>query len=639
MNAGKLLKSAEFPPGSIYLKDINANENIGEAYKLFFESETGWRIYQNRQQLKDLPNFELDTPEAEEALDALGAACRSNARFTRKEYTDLVYSSVSLRLNFLVRPVNTLKFFLFGYAPTKPLEELLLKLDYFYDYGYLTVAMQEEIIRKQAESSVSILSLPEFNMMLEKIDSDYFQNLTVEEFATLLSPCFEFFDLKSKDTQEPVIPVEALIVFLNDKGISTMARLIKDHANGPSKNYLTKNSIIDIFDSVMGNIGQDMTAPAEMFREEETPEEDNGTEAADETGSAAESDEFPEETPAAEEEPSGTVPGEEVEPEDFIWPENESGFEIETEEISHEEMIEPCEADETAPVTEQTEEAWEVTAEDAEPGDAEIDAPADEDSIEMNLAEICSLLGLSEDEAAGSLELSEPAFNFDEMPESFSSEIEEELFALNRELAAFNEFPEAAEDAHVENSAGDWEEGRGGTFHEDIISNSDSADIKEFDPMDEVGQSTAAQADETEDYGTLEEIDSIGGGLPEYEEFDLPFDDSPAIDAENAAEEFDSGAQAAAENAAEEEDADCDVRDEEEDAGPGFSYDEYLEAARNFEYQQEQGEPGDAEDIIELYSPVIEAKSGEGSEFISHGKAELCKELENFFEDIKEKGE
>jgi hypothetical protein len=213
----------------VTLQSVLSNTDIHSYVRKYFDAESDWLLYQERVALQNHVNFDFQSDEASQLIDDLMSYMKQNARFTRKSIQQIIGASVKTEINLLVRPRTTLKWFIFKNEPTKPIAEVKLKLKYLSEYSYLIEGIERWLEEKCAEKeSNSIISSIEFERTVESIDNDAIFSLSPKEFVELLQPMFNFF---ADDNSQGTIPIEALIIFLEDKGIYILSEKFRKLRN------------------------------------------------------------------------------------------------------------------------------------------------------------------------------------------------------------------------------------------------------------------------------------------------------------------------------------------------------------------------------------------------------------------------
>jgi hypothetical protein len=193
-----------------------------------------WWIYEEQLARKENPNFDLSHQSLKDFFDELDKLYFELARFDIPHLKMLSEQCVSTIANYLVRPRTTLSWFIFRGEPTKTIKEITLRLDYFHHYSYIKDGFYQWLNSNNIDqSSDSLLSISEFKRIIEQADNQVIFNYTIEQFIELIEPIFEFYC--DNYTYEPSIPVETLILFLDDKGIHPISERL---ANDSKKNNI-----------------------------------------------------------------------------------------------------------------------------------------------------------------------------------------------------------------------------------------------------------------------------------------------------------------------------------------------------------------------------------------------------------------
>ena len=240
----------------ISLSAILANGTVHPAYRTYVGAEVAWWVYEERALRTANPRFDTTEVHFRELYAKLDAAFVKAARFDHEELTAVIDAATKTRLNFLCRPRTTLKWFVFRGEPTKPLHEVLLRLSYLHDYTYLADGLRGWIASRGGDGSPSfeILSIIEFERIVEKIDNDAILDLTQQEFVQMLDPMYEFFAEHNPDLPPEVVPTEAVIIFLDDKGAIPISQALERMLYREELKLLSRTKFIDVVDQVIQEI-------------------------------------------------------------------------------------------------------------------------------------------------------------------------------------------------------------------------------------------------------------------------------------------------------------------------------------------------------------------------------------------------
>ncbi len=234
---------------SISIGDIT-NCDIDDYYRHFVLADVNYQIYKDKLERFANIYFDFSDKEFKAKIDELDSYYRQNAIYPKSKLRDLLKSAVEIRLNVLIRPLHSLIWFVFKNELTKPLNEILLKLDYISDYKYLTDKLIDDITEEHSgKSSTFLISSAEFRHRIINIDMEHINNSSIDDLIDELEPIFDFFDEKN-EKDEKVIPVEALILFIDDKGYKPLAGFLEKKYMQISDAKLSKKEIKNIFEKL-----------------------------------------------------------------------------------------------------------------------------------------------------------------------------------------------------------------------------------------------------------------------------------------------------------------------------------------------------------------------------------------------------
>ncbi len=238
----------------IYLPQILENDDIHISYKTYISAEVDRWIYKEQMNRVASTNFEFDSPELQEEFNKIDTMLRENARFDGNNLETVIDSAVKTRLNILCRPRNALKWFVFRGETYKPFYEILMQLNFIYDFNYLISSFKEWAdVNGFNEDPRKLVSEAEFHRIIENIDNEMIYEMTPEGFVDLINPIFEFF-YESGDYDGYNMPIEALIIFLDDKGITPIARSMEKLYGDDGIKVITRQDFTDFVHTMLDEI-------------------------------------------------------------------------------------------------------------------------------------------------------------------------------------------------------------------------------------------------------------------------------------------------------------------------------------------------------------------------------------------------
>lgn len=244
----------------IYLRDVLGQQNLDLFYKGYLTAEVNWWIYEEQMLRKSNVNFAVDEIKLGTFLQEMDNLYFENARFDLPGLRTVIDSAVKIRLNYALRPRTTLKWFVFRGEPTKSFNEIQLRLDYFAEQRYLI----DEFIRKIENEQIvnkdkDILSVIEFERMIESIDNEQIFEMSPEDFAELTQPIFDFFAGKDPELAPEHVPTECLIIFLDDKGLTPLSNKLKEHFYDNNLKTISKSRFLEFLFEVIKDMDESIT--------------------------------------------------------------------------------------------------------------------------------------------------------------------------------------------------------------------------------------------------------------------------------------------------------------------------------------------------------------------------------------------
>ncbi|MCS7302254.1 MAG: hypothetical protein RMK00_03770 [Bacteroidota bacterium] len=241
----------------LHLSTVIDHPHVDRAYKEFFRAEVEWLLYHDRMQRKaNLPIDPAD-PLFRHIWDQFEQYVRTHAYFERMHALGVIDTAVKSVLNYRIRPRVTLKWFVYRGEPTKPVCEIALRMKYFADYPYFRSGFEQWMHERSLDSdSAHIMPVFEFERLVKQLDDDYILDLSTTEFIDLLDPLFAFFNDLTTPKAAQALPIEALIVFLDDKGIQIIAQKFERMLYHDGVRAVTREMVLRVVDQVLQELEQ-----------------------------------------------------------------------------------------------------------------------------------------------------------------------------------------------------------------------------------------------------------------------------------------------------------------------------------------------------------------------------------------------
>lgn len=244
------------------LQSIIDRSDVHSSVRAYLQAEARWWIHEEQAIRESNSRFDTLSDAMRRTLSEVDDLLYQYARFDNEELTATIDAAVKTRLNFLCRPRTTLKWFIYRGEPTKPLYEILLRLDYLTDHAYLLQGLRQWAMSRGSDASTNeILSVVEFERIIERIDNEAILDLSQEEFVGLLDGLYAFFAEADPDLPPEAVPTEAVIIFLDDKGAVPLSQALERMLYREELRTLTRAKLIEVIDGVIASIDAEPPSP------------------------------------------------------------------------------------------------------------------------------------------------------------------------------------------------------------------------------------------------------------------------------------------------------------------------------------------------------------------------------------------
>lgn len=236
----------------VTLQSIVENPNVHAAFRVYFQAEVQWWLHEEQAIRAGNPRFDTSANDVRELGQHLDGLYGKHARFDHEELEACIDAAVKTRLNMVCRPRTTLKWFVFRGEPTRTIREILLRLDYLVDYKYVIDGLRTWASSRGPEASLyEILSVVEFERIVEKIDNDAILELSQGQFVALLDAMYAFFADANPDLPPECVPTEAVIIFLDDKGAIPISQALERLLYREELTFVTRTKLLEVIDLVL----------------------------------------------------------------------------------------------------------------------------------------------------------------------------------------------------------------------------------------------------------------------------------------------------------------------------------------------------------------------------------------------------
>ncbi|HEY4612896.1 MAG TPA: hypothetical protein VII11_07940 [Bacteroidota bacterium] len=224
--------------------------SIHPGIKAYFRAEVHKLLQKEREKEERSKKFPYALPEVMRLQEQMDLLLQYHYEFDQKDFDALLDEAVHFQFNYLCRPQFTLMNFLFENRRRAPVADIERKLDYCVEYGYY-----REIIRRYiTDNGLAKIAYEEFETLLEKIDREIIRQHTSWELARMLKSLFAFIDAGLPDAHkkqgEPTLPVNAAVVFFEDKKQNDIQERLERERDANSLSEITVQELADIIERV-----------------------------------------------------------------------------------------------------------------------------------------------------------------------------------------------------------------------------------------------------------------------------------------------------------------------------------------------------------------------------------------------------
>jgi hypothetical protein len=189
-------------------------------------------IYSDRRKLLQQSYFDYAGKEIFEHFQKISSEIKRNKKISIEDAKKLIFQAVSFNINYLVRPKWSLTKLIFNEQPIISVEELQMMLKYLYYYEYFRKVLSAYLSKRKLVQ----ISLTEFDLILNKIDSELFTSNQEQLIDNALSSMGDFFNVGGVDKN--LISSTAIEIFLKEKNMLDLVfKLRKGMVNGVKKQF------------------------------------------------------------------------------------------------------------------------------------------------------------------------------------------------------------------------------------------------------------------------------------------------------------------------------------------------------------------------------------------------------------------
>lgn len=199
--------------GSFFTLDDLTRAKVHPAIVQYISAEIDYLIFLDRQNLLQKSVFDYSGSEIAQHFFAISSEIKKNKLLPYEEVKKIIQQAVTFQLTYLLRPVWTLKKFVFDSTEIRSQEEVKLFFNYLYFFDYYKKIFLTIIDKKQ----LLTISIYEFESLLEKIQKQLLDQQMKNVIENALIDAAEF--INTGEVTKTKLSIETLEIFLKDKGL------------------------------------------------------------------------------------------------------------------------------------------------------------------------------------------------------------------------------------------------------------------------------------------------------------------------------------------------------------------------------------------------------------------------------------
>ncbi len=256
---------------SILLKNVMTSD-IHPALKAYILAEVEKLLQQEREKEVRSKRFSYALPEIVSLQRQIDILLVQEYEFTRGEFESVVDEAVHFQFNFLCRPQWTLLSFVLENNRTISATELERKLRYAVEYQYFRKLIRRYVVNR----GLVEVSYEELRDLLERIDREIVAQHSALELARMTRPLLAFIEAgqlqPKKDLLDHVLPINAAIVFFEDKKLDAIKSALESERDGGT-NEITVSQLAVLIARVRGETPSTAEEPSVAITKEREPDE------------------------------------------------------------------------------------------------------------------------------------------------------------------------------------------------------------------------------------------------------------------------------------------------------------------------------------------------------------------------------
>jgi hypothetical protein len=222
---------------TIMLREVLSSD-IPRPVKVYIRSEVVRWLQSDLRSAPRYARVNKNVPGLDQLTQAFLRALADAYQFSRTDYISIIDDAVHFVQSYACKPQWTLENFVFDKATVLPVDEVLSRLDYTYDYAYFKRLIAKVI----AQWNWREVRFDDFRMLVSRIDAQIVKQHSATELAMLAKPIYDF-ATQGNASAHQAVSIEPLLVFFEDKRLINLKEHIETVCKIRGRSELTLSEL------------------------------------------------------------------------------------------------------------------------------------------------------------------------------------------------------------------------------------------------------------------------------------------------------------------------------------------------------------------------------------------------------------
>lgn len=245
------------------------NLNLPDSIKHYISKEIEIRVEHEFNEIKKFSKFDFNHPSVKPLVEELKVLLKFTKELDENELSLLLKFALDLNMDYLLKPCDTLKTFVFRYEEFQTVGVIKERLKFITKYEYFPILINEYFNR----TGITKIHRDNFVDLLYKIEKEYTKDFTIVDHYEIFSQ-FKSFLMELNLFINDYPEYEAFLIHLKDKNHSDIAKFLeerKEHFKSSGENI--KSYLQFLLQSVSKDVVKEFKVEAEQSLDSFTSEQ------------------------------------------------------------------------------------------------------------------------------------------------------------------------------------------------------------------------------------------------------------------------------------------------------------------------------------------------------------------------------